>query len=87
MLWEDVWQGVVGQKVWILAESARQSFFSAPAAPFLASRNAATYEDSIILGVAAGPRGNPGGPVGICGNPRRKAGPVFTGALWIHGRY
>ena len=39
-------------------------FFSAPATPFLASRNAATYGDSIILGVAVGPRGNPWGPVG-----------------------
>ena len=63
MLWEAVWQGVVGQKVWIPPESARQSFFSAPAAPFLASRNVATYEDSIILGVAVGPRGSPWGPV------------------------
>ena len=39
-------------------------FFSAPATPFLASRNAATYKDSIILFVAVGPRGNPWGPVG-----------------------
>ena len=39
-------------------------FFSAPATPFLASRNAATYEDSIVSGVAAGPRENPWGPVG-----------------------
>ena len=39
-------------------------FFSAPAAPFLAGRNAATYGDSIFLGVAVGPRGNPWGPVG-----------------------
>ena len=34
-------------------------FFSAPAAPFLAGINAATYGDSIFLGVAVGPRGNP----------------------------
>ena len=39
-------------------------FFSAPATHFLASRSAATYEDSIILGVAEGPRGNPWGPNG-----------------------
>ena len=39
-------------------------FFSAPAAPFLAGRNVATYMDSIFLGVAVGPRGNPWGPVG-----------------------
>ena len=56
-------------------------FFSAPATPFLASRNAATYGDSIILGVAVGPRGNP------WDGPRPITGPVFTGALWIHGRY
>ena len=73
MLWGDVWQGVVGQKVWILPESTRQSSFSAPATPFLASRNAATYGDSIILGVPVGPRGNPWdgpllrGPFGFMG--------------------
>ena len=39
-------------------------FFSAPAAPFLAGRNAATYGDSSFLRVAVGPRGNPWGPVG-----------------------
>ena len=39
-------------------------FFSVPAAPFLAGRNAATFGDSIIFGVAGGPRGNPWGPVG-----------------------
>ena len=53
------------------ADSSRidpPEFFSAPAAPFLAGRSAATYEDSIILGVAVGPRGNPWGPVGA-GDP------------------
>ena len=39
-------------------------FFSAPAAPFLAGINAATYKDSIFSGVAVGPCGNPWGPVG-----------------------
>ena len=34
-------------------------FFSAPATPFLASRKAAIYGDSIFLGVAVGPRGDP----------------------------
>ena len=29
MLWGAVWQGVVGQKVWILPDSTRQSFFRA----------------------------------------------------------
>ena len=49
-------------------------FFSAPAAPSLAGRNVATYEDSIFSGVAVGPRGDPwDGP--------------FSGTLWIHERY
>ena len=38
-------------------------FFSAPATPFLASRNAATYEDSIILGVPAETRDPKQGPL------------------------
>ena len=59
MSWVDVWQGAVGQKVWILPESTRQSFFPHRRPTFLSSRNAATYEDSILLGVAVGPRGNP----------------------------
>ena len=62
-------------------------FFSVPAAPFLAARNVATYGDSIFFGVAAGPRGDPWGPVGTRGGPRPIVEPVFTGALWIHGRY
>ena len=62
-------------------------FFSAPANLFLAGRNAATYGDSIFLGVAVGPRGNPWGPVGTRGDPRHIVGPVFSGTLWIHGRY
>ena len=60
-------------------------FFSAPAAPFLASRNAATYGDSIILGVAVGPRGNPWGPVGTRGDPRLIAGPLLLGPLDLVG--
>ena len=62
-------------------------FFSVPSAPFLAARNVATYRDSIFFGVAVGPRGDPWGPVGTRGDPRLIAGPVFTGTLWIHGRY
>ena len=38
-------------------------FFSVPAAPFLAGRNAATYEDSIILGVPAETRDPQQGPL------------------------
>ena len=60
-------------------------FFSAPATPFLASKSAATYEDSILLGVAVGPRGDPWGPVGTRGDPRPIVGPIFTGTSGFSG--
>ena len=56
-------------------------FFSAPATPFLAARNVATYGDSIFFGVAAGPRGDPWGPVGTRGDPRPIVGAVFARTL------
>ena len=93
--WQGVARNVMGSRVAGGSrpegvDSARfdpPEFFSAPAAPFLAGRNAATYGDSSFLRVAVGPRGNPWGPVGTRGGPRPIAGPVFTGILWIHGRY
>ena len=60
-------------------------FFSAPAAPFLAGRNVATYGDSIFLGVAVGARRNPWGPVGARGDPRPIVGPIFTGTSGFSG--
>ena len=56
-------------------------FFSAPAAPFLAGITAATYGDSIFLGVAVGPRGNPWGPA-THSRARFYGGPFgFTGVI------
>ena len=56
-------------------------FFSVPAAPSLADMNVASYRDSIFLGVAVGPRGNPWGPVGTRGGPRPIVGAVFAATL------
>ena len=93
--WQGVARNVMGRRVAGGSrpegvDSARfdpPEFFSVPAAPFLAARNVATYGDSIFFGVAVVPRGDPWGPVGTRGGPRPVAGPVFTGTLWIHGRY
>ena len=73
--WQGVARNVMGRRVAGGSrpegvDSARfdpPEFFSAPAAPFLAARNVATYEDSIFMDVAGGPQGNPKkGGIPIC---------------------
>ena len=91
--WQRVARNVMGSRVTGGSrpegvDSARfdpPEFFSAPAAPFLAARNVATYGDSIFFGVAVGPRGDPWGPVGTRGDPRPIVGPIFTGTSGFSG--
>ena len=77
MLWGDVWQGVVGQKVWILPDSTRQSFFRA--GDPLSSEQKRSY----LWGFKhfGGRRGAPRKPVGTRGDPRLIGLPICTGTL------
>ena len=65
MLWGDVWQGVVGQKVWILPDSTRQSFFRA--GDPLSSKQKRSYLWGFHL--FGGRRGAPRRPVGARRDP------------------